>query len=81
MSRLIGNIHRRVRPARRPPRSDLNVDDVAAVGVGSLPGGVFFGGGGDGLEVDDAGGALALAGLIVAFGPAGESALNSFGRT
>ena len=75
MSRLIGKIHRRVRPARRPPRSDLNVDDVAAVGVGSLPGGV------DGLEVDDAGGALALAGLIAALGPAGESALNSFGRT
>ncbi len=73
MSRLIGKIHRRVRPARRPPRSDLNVDDVAAVGVGSLPGGV------DVLEVDDAG--AALAGLIVALGPAGESALNSFGRT
>jgi len=48
------------------------------VGVGSLPGGVF-GGGVDGLEVDDAGGALA--GLIAALGPAGESALNSFGRT
>ncbi len=78
MSRLIGKIHRRVCPARRLPRSDLNVDDVAAVGVGSLPGGVFFGGGVDGLEVDDAG--AALAGLIVALGPAGESALNSFGR-
>ena len=73
MSRLIGKIHRRVRPARRLPRSDLNVDDVAAVGVGSLPGGV------DGLEVDDA--SAVLAGLIAALGPAGESALNSFGRT